>query len=826
MANCMYFYKEVYSKMDLNTIIQSDMLYYILIGVVVVLLILAIVIIAAIKKSRKHKTEYEEYPEEDTANESESDLDEEFDQQSEEESDKDIDKNGNEVFEDEEVPESEENSEEETVDEEPEIAERHENNYIIEKSAQAHAKRHEKRDWQIESDEDKMNRGAYAEGVDFRYVPNKERYDRYKDMEDEENNAELGRKTFSVEQPEEFDEESAYQEELKFRENIKAEIQGVKAEVSVISESIQKMTEAFFNKNQELMDKMDSLANLQEESQYKLEAQSKESIDHYANVLGATVNKSIDEEIGKIKKTNEEQHKALADTLEKMDKETKDLVFSVKNRQGENMGKVLASFGKLEASLAILTTSQDVLCQHKDVEDIIPKLNEMSEKMDARNITSTKHIEDDQMAVLKALRAGVDRLNTKLSNLEVPVIHKEMEQNKAKTSENGQNFEAKKESVKVPAVEPEHKVSEKPQEKKAEEPKPIVEQEKKEDVKQEEPKKHSEAKQHPQPQPKSQNQSKQQVNPQTKKQVSKTEQKVTSKQPANKPVKNANVKSKAPVDKPKANPEQKEAPKPHVRTKKVPYTSEQFHQKQLEEEKKWEAQMDEEIRNSKLLVKTIEATAKPIKKSEADEYKTKFQKHMEEKRRLEKEKAKQQINSEPVVAEVEKPQPVVADPVEPKPVVTRAEPEPVSVVEEPTLKEPEVAEEVSSMGEVPYKAEQIQEFKPETFEEPEIVTEEPVREEIIEPEESGEVHSEESVQNQSFIEDVQDVGAGVRPYERQTSHAQPARFTNSGGFISSRDSYSHPGDVDAYKRARASSRPARIANTRVQRASRPSRRTN
>lgn len=131
-----------------------------------------------------------------------------------------------------------------------------------------------------------------------------------------------------------------------------------------------------------------------------------------------------------------------------MDKETKELVFSVKNRQGENMGKTLASFGKLEASLAILTTSQDVLCQHKDVEDIIPKLNEMSEKMDAGNITSTKHIEDDQMAVLKALRAGVDRLNTKLSNLEVPVIHKEMEQNKAKTSDNGQNFEVKKSLLK------------------------------------------------------------------------------------------------------------------------------------------------------------------------------------------------------------------------------------------------------------------------------------------------------------------------------------------------------------------------------------------
>ena len=652
-----------------------------------------------------------------------------------------------------------------------------------------------------------MNRGAYAEGVDFRYVPNKERYDRYKDMEDEENNAELGRKTFSVEQPEEFDEESAYQEELEFRENIKAEIQGVKAEVSVISESIQKMTEAFFNKNQELMDKMDSLSNLQEESQYKLEAQSKESIDHYANVLGATVNKSIDEEIGKIKKTNEEQHKALADTLEKMDKETKELVFSVKNRQGENMGKTLASFGKLEASLAILTTSQDVLCQHKDVEDIIPKLNEMSEKMDARNITSTKHIEDDQMAVLKALRASVDRLNTKLSNLEVPVIHKEMEQNKAKTSDNGQNFDVKKEPVEVPAVKPEleHKDSEKPQE-----------------TKPEEHKKHPESKPQSQPQLKLQKQSKQQTKPQAKKPAVKTTPK-----PANKPVKNTNEKSKAPVDKPKANPEQKEPPKPHVRTKKVPYTSEKFHQKQLEEEKIREAQMDEEIRNSKLLVKTIEATAKPIKKSEANEYKTKFQRHMEEQQRLEKEKekAKQQINPEPVAAEPVKPQPVVADPVEPKPVVTRPEPEPVSVVEEPTLKEAEVVEEVSSMGEIPFEAEQIQEFKPETFEEPEVVTEELVQDEIIESEESGEVYSEESVQNQSFTEDVQDAGAGVRPYERQTSHAQPARFTNSGGFISSGDSYFHPGDVDAYKRARASSRPARIANTRVQRASRPSRRS-
>lgn len=804
---------EVYSKMDLNTIIQSDMLYYILIGAVAVLLILVIVIIVAIKKSRKHKAEYEEYPEEDAVNESESDLDEELDQQSEEESDEDADESGDEPFEDEEVLNNEEGSEEEPIDEEPEVAERHENNYIIEKSAQAHAKRHEKRDWQIESDEDKMNRGAYAEGVDFRYVPNKERYDRYKDMEDEENNAELGRKTFSVEQPEKFDEESAYQEELEFRENIKAEIQGVKAEVSVISESIQKMTEAFFNKNQELMDKMDSLANLQEESQYKLEAQSKESIDHYANVLGATVNKSIDEEIGKIKKTNEEQHKALADTLEKMDKETKELVFSVKNRQGENMGKVLASFGKLEASLAILTTSQDVLCQHKDVEDIIPKLNEMSEKMDARNITSTKHIEDDQMAVLKALRAGVDRLNTKLSNLEVPVIHKEMEQNKVKTSDNGQNFDVKKEPVEIPAVKPEleHKDSEKPQETKAEEPKP-VEQVKKEDAKPEEHKKHPESKTQSQPQPKSQNQSKQQTKPQAKKPAVKT----TSK-PVNKPVKNTNVKSKAPVDKPKANPEQKEPPKPHVRTKKVPYTSEKFHQKQLEEEKIREAQMDEEIRNSKLLVKTIEATAKPIKKSEANEYKTKFQRHMEEQQRLEKEKAKQQINPEPVAAEPVKPQPVVADPVEPKPVVTRPEPEPVSVVEEPTLKEAEVAEEVSSMGEIPFEAEQIQEFKPETFEEPEVVAEEPVQEEIIE--------SEESVQNQSVAEDIQSDGMGVRPYERQTSHAQPARFTNSGGFISSGDSYSHPGDVGAYKRARASSRPARVANTRVQRASRPSRRT-
>ena len=799
--------------MDLNTIMQSDMLYYILIGVVAILLILVIVIIVAIKKSRKHRAEYEEYPEEDTTNESESDLDEEFNQQSEEESDKDIDKNGDEVFEDEENPESEESSEEEIADEEPDVAERHENNYIIEKSAQAHAKRHEKRDWQIESDEDKMNRGAYAEGVDFRYVPNKERYDRYKDMEDEENNAELGRKTFSVEQPEEFDEESAYQEELEFRENIKAEIQGVKAEVSVISESIQKMTEAFFNKNQELMDKMDSLANLQEESQYKLEAQSKESIDRYANVIGSTMNKSIDEGIDKIKKTNEEQHKALADTLEKMDKETKELVFSVKNRQGENMGKVLASFGKLEASLAVLTTSQDVLCQHKDVEDIIPKLNEMSEKMDARNIASTKHIEDDQMAVLKALRAGVDRLNTKLSNLEVPVIHKEMEQNKAKTSDNGQNFEVKKEPVEVPAVKPEleYKDSEKPQETKAEEPKP-VEQVKKEDAKPEEHKKHPESK------PQSQPQTKVQTKPQAKKPAVKTTQK-----PANKPVKNTNVKSKAPVDKPKANQEQKESPKPHARTKKVPYTSEQFRQKQLEEEKKREAQIDEEIRNSKLLVKTIEATAKPIKKSEANEYKTKFQRHMEEQQRLEK--AKQQINPEPVVAEPVKPQPVVADPVEPKPVVTRPEPEPVSVVKEPTLKEVEVAEEVSSTGEIPFEAEQIQEFRPETFEEPEIVTEEPVQEEIIEPEESGEVYSEESVQNQSFTEDVQDTGAGVRPYERQTSHAQPARFTNSGGFISSGDSYSHPGDVGAYKRARASSRPARVASTRAQRASRPSRRT-
>lgn len=801
--------------MDLNTIMQSDMLYYILIGVVAILLILVIVIIVAIKKSRKHRAEYEEYPEEDTTNESESDLDEEFNQQSEAESDKDIDKNGDEVFEDEENPESEESSEEEIADEEPDVAERHENNYIIEKSAQAHAKRHEKRDWQIESDEDKMNRGAYAEGVDFRYVPNKERYDRYKDMEDEENNAELGRKTFSVEQPEEFDEESAYQEELEFRENIKAEIQGVKAEVSVISESIQKMTEAFFNKNQELMDKMDSLANLQEESQYKLEAQSKESIDRYANVIGSTMNKSIDEGIDKIKKTNEEQHKALADTLEKMDKETKELVFSVKNRQGENMGKVLASFGKLEASLAVLTTSQDVLCQHKDVEDIIPKLNEMSEKMDARNIASTKHIEDDQMAVLKALRAGVDRLNTKLSNLEVPVIHKEMEQNKAKTSDNGQNFEVKKEPVEVPAVKPEleYKDSEKPQETKAEEPKP-VEQVKKEDAKPEEHKKHPESK------PQSQPQTKVQTKPQAKKPAVKTTQK-----PANKPVKNTNVKSKAPVDKPKANQEQKESPKPHARTKKVPYTSEQFRQKQLEEEKKREAQIDEEIRNSKLLVKTIEATAKPIKKSEANEYKTKFQRHMEEQQRLEKEKAKQQINPEPVVAEPVKPQPVVADPVEPKPVVTRPEPEPVSVVKEPTLKEVEVAEEVSSTGEIPFEAEQIQEFRPETFEEPEIVTEEPVQEEIIEPEESGEVYSEESVQNQSFTEDVQDTGAGVRPYERQTSHAQPARFTNSGGFISSGDSYSHPGDVGAYKRARASSRPARVASTRAQRASRPSRRT-
>lgn len=804
--------------MNLNTIIQSDMLYYILIGAVAVLLILVIVIIVAIKKSRKHRAEYEEYPEEDAVNESESDLDEEFDQQPEEESDEDADEGDDELFEDEEAPENKEDPEEEIVDEEPGIAERHENNYIIEKSAQAHAKRHEKRDWQIESDEDKMNRGAYAEGVDFRYVPNKERYDRYKDMEDEENNAELGRKTFSVEQPEEFDEELAYQEELEFRENVKEEIQEIKNEVSVISESIQKMTEAFFNKNQELMDKMDSLANLQKESQYKLEAQSKESIDRYANVIGSTMNKSIDEGIDKIKKTNEEQHKALADTLEKMDKETKELVFSVKNRQGENMGKVLASFGKLEASLAILTTAQDVLCQHKDVEDIIPKLNEMSEKMDARNVTSTKHIEDDQMAVLKALRAGVDRLNTKLSNLEVPVIHKEMEQNKAKTSDNGQNFEVKKEPVEVPAVKPEleHKNSEKPQETKAEEPKP-VEQVKKEDARPEEHKKHPESKAESQLQPKSQNQPKQQTKPQAKKPVSKSEPKVASKQPANKPVKNSNVKSKAPVSKPKANPEQKESPKPHVRTKKVPYTSEQFHQKQLEEEKKREAQMDEEIRNSKLLVKTIEATAKPIKKSEADEYKTKFQKHMEEKQRLEKEKAKQQANSEPVVAEVEKPQPIAADPVEPKPVVTRPEPEPVSVVEEPTLKEPEVVEDVSSIDEVPYKAEQIQEFKPETFEEPEVVTEEPVQDEIIE--------SEESVQNQSVAEDIQSDGMGVRPYERQTSHAQPARFTNSGGFISSGDSYSHPGDVDAYKRARASSRPARVANVRAQRASRPSRRT-
>lgn len=801
--------------MDLNTLMQSDMLYYILIGVVAVLLILVIVIIVAIKKSSKHRAEYEEYPEEDTANESESDSDEEFDQQSEEESGEGDDESDNEPFEDEENPESEESSEEEITDEEPDVAERHENNYIIEKSAQAHAKRHEKRDWQIESDEDKMNRGAYAEGVDFRYVPNKERYDRYKDMEDEENNAELGRKTFSVEQPEEFDEESAYQEELEFRENIKAEIQGVKAEVSVISESIQKMTEAFFNKNQELMDKMDSLANLQEESQYKLEAQSKESVDRYANVIGSTMNKSIDEGIDKIKKTNEEQHKALADTLEKMDKETKELVFSVKNRQGENMGKVLASFGKLEASLAVLTTSQDVLCQHKDVEDIIPKLNEMSEKMDARNIASTKHIEDDQMAVLKALRAGVDRLNTKLSNLEVPVIHKEMEQNKAKTSDNGQNFEVKKEPVEVPAVKPEleHKDSEKPQEAKTEGPKP-VEQVKKEDAKPEEHKKHPESK------PQSQPQTKAQTKPQAKKPAVKATPK-----PANKPVKNTNVKSKAPVDKPKANQEQKESPKPHVRTKKVPYTSEKFHQKQLEEEKIREAQMDEEIRNSKLLVKTIEATAKPIKKSEANEYKTKFQRHMEEQQRLEKEKAKQQINPEPVVAEPVKPQPVVADPVEPKPVVTRPEPEPVSVVEEPTLKEAEVAEEVSSMGEIPFEAEQIQEFRPETVEEPEIVTEEPVQEEIIEPDESGEVYSEESVQDQSVAEDIQSDGMGVRPYERQTSHAQPARFTNSGGFISSGDSYSHPGDVDAYKRARVSSRPARIANTRVQRASRPSRRT-
>lgn len=192
----------------------QDNLLLVMVGLGLVVLLMIIIIVASVISGHKEK-KYDEIPDESESEtrEDEENPDNSSDQPLDENEVDDEDEEDIEVEEiDEAVPqqESEKTSEinvsseqshekvkkdEKTVettsekgseDFDEEDDEDNDDTFVIEKSAQAHAKRHEKREWQRESDQDKFDKKAYSQGVEFKYAPNKEPMNKYKDLLDSE----------------------------------------------------------------------------------------------------------------------------------------------------------------------------------------------------------------------------------------------------------------------------------------------------------------------------------------------------------------------------------------------------------------------------------------------------------------------------------------------------------------------------------------------------------------------------------------------------------------------------------------------------------------
>lgn len=764
----------------LNELTQTDLFAYILIGICAILLIILIAVVVSVIRGRKNKSEIALKPESGDEITSDSEDDENQDKYEEEIPDEEYEQEKEEPA----FVSDEENTSQNTDEEETNV---------IERSQQAHTARHEKRDWQKESDTDKLDRHAYADGVNFKYAPNKERYDRYKDMDEQLNMSELNTKTFKIDEEPEQNPENNHSEE--FEKDIKERLEKLETSISTVAESVQKMTEAIFNKNEETNTKIDDLskdmlsldrgaeiANLSDDVQKIIENQkesmnkpdvkvpSKEDIQ---GVVSESL-KNVNENLESVKSQLGSNQEALIQNLNMIQESNiQEVLVQLLNDVKDVCGNTSNSLDSLMEKVNELNEGVKDLRQRKNEDGI-------NEKLDAL-LAKEPVVPEIDLSPVKMMQSSFDRLSHKLESLERPkqspvvsehpVIQEDKKpKEKKENKQSGQNFEQeenaqeaklnqtpdKKQDVKNVNTDSD-KNEVKPATKKSDEVKSVVEPKQKKVMVQIKSNKKTDA--------------------QNEKTAQKQEQKHSEKKDGNKAAKN-NSRRQKPTE------------------KEIQKRQEEFHKNLIQKEEQREKEMDETLRKIPLQIQPVKAKAVPMSDEGIQEFKDM------KKARKEAIKQKQEQSEHPIIQDVKEEMQEVFGLQDETEILNKSD-----------VENAEHKTESEKQKDFSHESGQKFEKKLETS---------PEKHEVLSrvEDESEQVDVKEDA-IPSYTEQR------PRPYERNLSHGESFgnRASNSDRFVYREGVQEHAGDVETFRRARASRVQRNSAvSQRPQRAVRPSRR--
>lgn len=270
------------------------------------------------------------------------------------------------------------------------------NTYVIEKSAQAHAKRHEKREWQHESDQDKFDKKAYSQGVNFKYVPNKESVNKYRDMVESED---LSKKS------KEEDEKALNEIREKEKE----------AELAAKTEDTFKQdTTALLEKMSKRIDELAATVN-----------------DAPASLSSADLEKQVEKLLVSFKaqeEKNSNHSKAVSDEISTRFKNGQNSIAQLSDDIASRQNDVIKAVDALKVGIQSVMVkedndySEDFEKVQKEVDSLrttIAGVNDMVYRSIVAIGNNAKKIEDSQKDVSSIL-AKLNALDEKVSNINIP----------------------------------------------------------------------------------------------------------------------------------------------------------------------------------------------------------------------------------------------------------------------------------------------------------------------------------------------------------------------------------------------------------------------
>lgn len=315
----------------------------------------------------------------------------------------------------------EENEEDETDDDDED------NTYVIEKSAQAHAKRHEKREWQHESDQDKFDKKAYSQGVNFKYVPNKESMNKYRDMVESEDlskkSKEEDEKALNEIREKEKEAELAAKAEDTFKQDTTALLEKMSKRIDELAATVNDAPASLSS---------DDLEKQMEKLLVSFKAQEEKNSNH---------SKAVSYEISTRFKNGQNSIAQLSDDIASRQNDVMKAVDALKvgiqsvmvkedNDYSEDFEKVQKEVDSLRTTIAgvndmvyrsivaIGNNAKKIEDSQKDVSSILDKLNALDEKVSNINVPTETEVTLNDESFLRRHNELLDKLDAIINKQE------------------------------------------------------------------------------------------------------------------------------------------------------------------------------------------------------------------------------------------------------------------------------------------------------------------------------------------------------------------------------------------------------------------------